>query len=220
MQGSILGELTALPKLDLYFRPPAGRPPRGISAVRMGLVACLALASGCGRGAGEGRREARTAVAVPVDVMADTGRSIRFPLMPHPRARANALERVHPAPPAGGAPPLPEAPPAAAVPESPPTAASGSDRLEPPILRTPGRLTLPADAARAVRSRPLWIDLDLRVDESGAVTDAVLAEDVQDPVLMAAARRWALGMRFYPALKGGRPIAVWSRQRLRLSSDE
>jgi hypothetical protein len=62
------------------------------------------------------------------------------------------------------------------------------------------------------------VDLDVRVDESGRVSEALLARANGDPAgievgLVEAARRCALGMRFYPALQGGRAVPVWCRQR-------
>ena len=62
-------------------------------------------------------------------------------------------------------------------------------------------------------ARRAEVELDVRVDESGEVTDALWAEGSADPALVAAATACALGMRFYPALQSGRPIAVWCRQR-------
>jgi hypothetical protein len=45
------------------------------------------------------------------------------------------------------------------------------------------------------------------------VSDALWAEGSQDSTVVEAALACARGMRFYPALRSGRPIAVWCRQR-------
>jgi hypothetical protein len=193
----------------------AGRPRLApVWGALLALVSAIAAAS-CGRRSAEPDRS----VSIPVDVSGDTSRSITLPIAPRTRALAR-LERVRPAPPLGIGPSLPDATPDSAPPASPSVAASGDNRLKPPILRTPGRLILPIASARAIRSRGLGIDLDLRVDESGAVTEATWAGGVADSALIAAARRWALEMRFYPALMGGKPIAVWCRQRLELSRSD
>jgi hypothetical protein len=100
------------------------------------------------------------------------------------------------------------------LPEEAPPGLEVDPGLKPPILRAPGTLALP----------PGWhgprtsVDLDVRVDESGRVSDALPALASGDSVvieagLVEAARRCALGMRFYPALQGGRAVPVWCRQR-------
>jgi hypothetical protein len=178
------------------------------------LLCGLAL-GGCERRSAE----PRAVIRVPVDVLADSSLATLTPFFPHPRARVRP-GRVRPARPLAQGPALPDALPDTSLPEAPPVAARADDRLEPPILRTPGRLVLPAPSARAIRSRVLWIDLDLRVDETGAVTQANWAGGLGDSAFVAAARRWALGMRFYPALRRGEPVAVWCRQRLEVSRSE
>jgi hypothetical protein len=105
--------------------------------------------------------------------------------------------------------PLPEAPP-----EAPPEGPGSPDELlideglKPPILMRPARLNLPEESGR-VR----WVDLDVRVDESGAVSDARWAGESADTSAVRAAIECARGMRFHPALQRGRPVAVWCRQR-------
>jgi len=119
------------------------------------------------------------------------------------------VRRVTPSRPAAIQAPLPPAPPDTLAPEPlPPPALVVDPDLKPPLLRTRARLVAPSGArARAA------VELDVRVDEAGDVTDALWAAGSSDPGLVAAARACALGMRFYPALRGGRPIAVWCRQR-------
>ena len=94
-----------------------------------------------------------------------------------------------------------------ALPLEAPPALSVDDDLKPPILRDPARLTLPRGA------RPGSVELDVRVDEQGAVSDAQWAGGAADSALVSVAIECALDMRFFPALQGGRPVAVWCRQR-------
>jgi TonB family protein len=63
--------------------------------------------------------------------------------------------------------------------------------------------------ARAVQS----VDLDVLVDDTGEVSDVDCTAGCSDSLLVEAARRCARTMRFYPALRGGWPVAVWCRQR-------
>ena len=58
------------------------------------------------------------------------------------------------------------------------------------------------------------------MSESGAVTDALWAGGGTDSALVAAARACALGMSFFPALRGGRPVAVWCRERFEIGGRE
>jgi len=168
----------------------------------------LLLAAGCARE----RAEAPPArpVALPVTVLADTGRAPSVPARVPPEARV-WLASVTPA----RAPaPSPEVP--APEPDSlPPGGDEGpvlqvDPGLKPPVLRTPGSLLLPAGHAGG------RVELDVHVDETGAVDEVAWATGSADTALVGAARRCALGMRFYPALRGGRPVAVWCRQRFDL----
>jgi outer membrane biosynthesis protein TonB len=112
-------------------------------------------------------------------------------------------------------PPLPaaEAPPPEALEarEAPAAAGAlaGDDELRAPITRTRAAI----DRARARRG---WVDLDVRVDENGDVSDAMFADGEADSATIVAAIDAALAMRFYPAVRGGRPVAVWCRQRFDL----
>ena len=188
----------------------------GAAAARACLPLALLLALGCSR---TPQSDAPRAAARPADspltvnVYADTGRGGRLEVHP-PTARV-WLESVTPARLPPPEPALPEAPPDS---QSPPEqAAPGlatNPGLQPPVLREPGALTLPP-GWRGVRTS---VDLDVRVDEAGRVSDVLLAPAGGDSAaigggLVEAARRCALAMRFYPALRGGRPVAVWCRQR-------
>ena len=175
-------------------------------------MALLLLGAGCARGPGspEARMSKRTgAVPLAVQVYADTGRGERPDIGPSIEARV-WLASVAPARAAVPEPELPEALPDSLPPaEAPPPALQVDQGLKPPALRTPGILTVPP-GWRGPRSS---VELDVRVDDSGVVSDALPASGGSDSVLVEAARRCALGMRFYPALRAGRPVAVWCRQR-------
>jgi hypothetical protein len=148
-----------------------------------------------------------------VNVYADTGRGGHLEVRP-PAARV-WLASVAPARALTPAPALPEALPDSLPPSDvAPPGLEVDPGLKPPVLRVAGTLALP----------PGWqgprasVELDVRVDESGRVSDALPVPTGGDPAaietgLVEAARRCALGMRFYPALQGGRPVPVWCRQR-------
>ncbi len=176
------------------------------------LPLALLLSGGCAR---DPEPAASRAAAAPlaVNVYADTGRG--GPLDVRPPAARVWLQSVTPARLPAPSPELPEAPPDSQPPsdEAPPGLAVNPG-LQPPVLRVPGTLTLPPGWSGPRAS----VDLDVRVDESGRVTDALpVAADrdsaALDGGLAAAARRCALGMRFYPALRAGRAVPVWCRQR-------
>ncbi|OGF17017.1 MAG: hypothetical protein A2W00_11330 [Candidatus Eisenbacteria bacterium RBG_16_71_46] len=178
------------------------------------LAGAVLLAGGCGR------ERARSGAPAPprVDVLADTGRAIRLkgPAPPdstlaEPFARV-WMARVSPARPATPEPPLPTPVPAAppALP-APPPALEVDAGLQPPILRWSAPL-VPPRATRAGRAA-VSVELDVLVDERGSVADVRWAGGSAEPVGVAAAVACARSMRFYPALRGGRPVAVWRRQR-------
>lgn len=105
------------------------------------------------------------------------------------------------------APPLPE--PSEPEPHVAPPASgalAADDELRAPIVREGARV----DRARAKRG---WVELDVRVDEEGAVSDAMFADGAADSSAVEAAIEAALAMRFWPASQNGRPVAVWCRQR-------
>lgn len=180
---------------------------RILHGLRIGLLAIAAL-TGCGRG------KPAAPVRLPVDVYGDTARTIRLvppggrPLLPPvsgpPRA-AVWLARVSPAPLA--VEPLAPAPDSLGAAWPAPPALAIDHGLKPPLPRSAARLRVPAGTA------PRWVELDVRVDEEGSVTDAEWAAGSRDTALVSAATECALAMRFFPALQAGRAVAVWCRQR-------
>ncbi len=176
------------------------------------LLSTLAV-GGCGRSgrheAGGERPVGRGGTALlPVHVLADTGRggALEVPLGPGVRVW---LSRVSPTPLPPPSPPLPSAAPDSvpALEDSPP-ALEVDPGLKPPILRVPGVLGVPS--GRRARG---FVELQVKVDETGAVSGVTWTGGSSDTALVGAARRCALGMRFYPALRDGRPVAVWCEQR-------
>jgi len=143
-------------------------------------------------------------------VRADTSRGGRLPVL-STTAASVWLERTTPASARiSPAAPLGELPPPVPAPDSVPAAAPATESdpaLHPPILRSPGTLETPRGASATS------VVLDVLVSENGTVVEARAADLGADPTAIAAARRCALGMRFYPALRDGRPVAVWCRQR-------
>jgi TonB family protein len=182
--------------------PGSWRRPAALAA-----LALLALAA-CGRAPAvdEGPR------ALPVDVYADTGRTTRMRIEPPPAPPSEPraavwLARVSPA--RAGLPglPPPEAPPETlAVAPDPPPALAVDEGLKPPLLRSRAALAVPPGARGSV-------ELDVRVDEQGAVAEVRWAGGTRDPAMVRAAMECARGMRFYPARRAGRPVAVWCRER-------
>lgn len=180
------------------------------------LPLALLLAGGCARSPEPAAsRPSLPPVAAPlaVNVYADTGRGGHLEVRP-PAARV-WLASVTPARLPAPAPVLPEAPTDSLPPPGdPPSGLAVNPGLRPPVLRAPGTLALPP----GWRGPRVSVDLDVRVDESGGVSDALPVgasgdSAVAEVELVEAARRCALGMRFYPALQGGRPVPVWCRQR-------
>ena len=172
----------------------------------LALAVLAALAAGCGRKP----PRAEEPYAVPVEVFADTGRGERLRVVPPaaPAARAEVwLARVSPARAAPLEPPVLETTAETlAVPLPAPPALAVDEGLKPPIPRVRAPLAVPA----GVRG---FVELDVRVDEQGRVASALRAGGSTDSTLVRAATECALGMRFYPALRAGRPVAVWCRQR-------
>ena len=177
------------------------------------LAAAVTFAGGCGR-----EHSAAVPIRLPVSVRADTSTDRRLTIRPPAGAKV-WLERTRAAPPSDVAParlgelpppePTPDPVPGASPdPASPGAGAADDDAaLRPPLLRSAGTLRVPPRARRAS------VELEVRVDERGQVSEARRAGGSTDSSLVEAARRCALGMRFYPALRGGKPIAVWCRQR-------
>ena len=110
-----------------------------------------------------------------------------------------------------------EPPPPQAEPDEPPVApapeAAAGDResLAPPI---PRGMPLVASGGRGGR-----VTLDVRVDDQGDVTDVLLVQSDADSLTVAAAIASARSLRFHPALLGGRPVAVWTRQTFEVARD-
>jgi TonB family protein len=177
-------------------------------SLRVAGIAALALVS-CGRA----RPERPAPLAVPVDVLADTARAgaarVRLaPTLPMPANDARVwVARVSPARPVPDEPPWPTAAPdTLAVPPGEAPMLALDEDLKPPIPRDRARLMLPAGV------RPGRVELDVRVDETGGVSDAIWAGGSRDSALVEAATACALGMRFHPAEREGRRVAVWCRQ--------
>ena len=111
--------------------------------------------------------------------------------------------------------PLPEPPlPEPGEPPAPEPAAPGpanSRSLLPPLPRGVPATEIAGRAADARRG-PAHVTLDVRVDERGDVSDALLVESNADSLTVRAAIDAAEAVRYHPALLGGTPIAVWTRQ--------
>ena len=131
------------------------------------------------------------------------------------RARLDAPLPTVPVAPAGPIqePPVPEIvePPSGAGAQSGGDAQSGADAraLKPPIARG-----APATAfdGQGAAHRTGHVTLDVRVDENGDVSDALLVESDADSATVRTAIETAMSVRYHPALLGGKPIAVWTRQ--------
>jgi len=175
-----------------------------------------AFVAACGPAGEQGTRAERRSgepMGLAVDVMGDSGRTERWPrdttfhAAPESAAAAVWLARVSPARTPDVQAPLPEPEPSAPPLEpSPPPGLAIDPDLKPPILRAPAPLRAPA-GVRGV------VELDVRVDEEGQVSDALWAGGSVDSALVLAATECALAMRFYPAQRSGAPLAVWCRQR-------
>jgi TonB family protein len=154
--------------------------------------------------------------AIPVDVMADTGRSapLRVGAPERPPARASVwLARVSPTRPASlPVPSFEMTPETLATSFAPPPALEVDEGLKPPLPRSRAPLRVPAGARG-------FVELDVQVDERGRVADARRAGGRDDPLLVRAAVECARGMHFYPALRAGKPVAVWCRQRFDFGVD-
>jgi hypothetical protein len=178
------------------------------------LLLALGLA-GCDRHA---ERPARaSSLPLPVRVLADSGRVTSLAMGANggasawmsrvTRAAPSPPVAVRPTPPGALAPPVPETGESLPPEPAPASALVLDDDLKPPIPRGAATLRVPAGRGRA------FVELDVRVDESGAVSDALWAGGSQDSLQVAAAVDCALSLRYYPALQHGQPIAVWCRQR-------
>lgn len=183
------------------LRPSRPRPARALAC---GLVSLMLAA--CAREADRASDpQAGAPYPLPVDARADTGAATtlaapprawlaRVGIAPAPIARAGDDGPALPVP-EPAAPPAPEAP-----------GLEVDDDLKPPIPRTRAPLIVPRAASGIV-------EVDVRVDEAGRVTDVEWAGGVSDSALVAAAIACAEAMTFYPAQQAGRAVAVWCRQR-------
>ncbi len=174
----------------------------------LAIAATLLAMAGCGR------RTARPppAAPTPVAVASDTAPSLRLPVVAPAHARV-WLARVRPTSATAPEPPLPE-PEAPALPDTsagPPLVISTG--LQPPMLRSAGRLDVP-------RGHRGMVELDLRVDEDGTVTDVQWAAGSRDTALVRAAITCARSMLFYPAQRAGAPVPVWCRQRFDVTAPQ
>jgi len=183
-------------------------------ARRAGAGLALLLVLGCGRAPAVEDRPR----SLPVDVYADTGRTVALhaepppipasPAPPAPEARGSAwLARVSPS--RGAIAEMPEVvpgPESLTVAPSEPPSLVVEDGLKPPLPRASVPLAVPPGARGSV-------ELDVRVDEQGMVSAARWANGTRDPAMVRAAIECARAMRYFPAQRAGRPVAVWCRER-------
>lgn len=167
----------------------------------------LALVASCAR-----RREAAGPATVHPDTLTtqaierDRPERLVLPLAP-PGAGRVAYVGVAPARAKLDLPPAPalvaEPPPSAGL-ETPAEPESAALQLKPPIPRGNPRAPSGGRGGR--------VTLDVRVDEAGEVSDVELVETDTDSLTVLAATNAARAQRYYPALLGGRHVAVWTRQ--------
>jgi TonB family protein len=167
-------------------------------AIAVGSISC-----------GRERHTQKPPLELPVQVLADSGEVERLRVDP-PSARV-WMASVAPARLPPSTPPLPDAAPDSVAPEPAPPPLEIDQRLKPPILRSQPVLVLPPGARLAPGSAT--VELDVHVDEGGEVSRVQWVGGSPDTALVRAAERCARSMRFYPALQGDRPVAVWCRQR-------
>jgi protein TonB len=166
------------------------------------IVAALALAAaGCQRERSDPVPATALAVEVTAGPPADSA-------APAPRASV-WLERVSESRAAAPEPPLPEPAPDSAIPEAAPRAPDAA--LLPPVLLEPAPLLVPPAGRKARGSES--VEIEVQVSERGEVTVARYAGGDADSARVAAAIACARGMRFLPARRGERAVAVWCRQR-------
>ncbi len=184
----------------------------GSGLPRSAALLCV-LVLGCGRN--EPRRG--DTLAIGVDVRADSAGTV-MTIQPPPLARI-WVARVAPVRPSAGsldfAPTEPT--PDSVIVEMPPAPhLLIDDDLKAPIPRRAPVLSVPLRYAR--QRSVISIEMDVRVDADGSVSDALWAGGSNDPELVQAATQCALTMSFYPALQGGKPVPVWCRQRFDFGS--
>lgn len=154
------------------------------------------------------RPEAGAPETLAVTVLADSAEAAGLPPAspgvarpPHLTLVRIALGRAD----VGVALPEPE-PGVPGLPESAPAPPAYDDELRPPLPRGATVVRLPA-------ARRGWVELDVRVDERGEVTDAIPVGGEAEPATVEAAAEAAFAQRWYPATRRGEPVAVWCRQR-------
>ena len=185
--------------------------------LRLAGAAMILWLAGCGRARPPADEEPPR--ALPVAVFADTGRSTTLRVIPPPGGAPRAagaraavwLARVSPARIEPAAEPASEPAPEAApdtLPSAPlpPPSLVVDGSLKPPLPRSQTPLLVPPGARGSV-------ELDVRVDEQGEVSEVRWAGGARDPALVRAATECARGMRFFPAERAGQPVPVWCRQR-------
>jgi hypothetical protein len=188
-------------------------------------AAALLVLGGCG-GEESGTRS-RAPAPLPSRVVADSGRSIPLAVFGSDSARAwmAGVSRREPARarPASGSlarpssldVPIPEPHSDTLSSEVSPAPSLAMDEdLKPPIPMGSAPLRLPP-----LRRGAAWVELDVRIDENGGVSDALWADGSADSSIVAATVACALAMRFHPALRHGVPIAVWCRQRFEIGRE-
>jgi TonB family protein len=146
---------------------------------------------------------------LPVDARADTGAATTLAAPPRAWLARVGIATAPIAPAGGAGPPLP-VPEPAAPPALEPPGLEIDDELKPPIPRARAPLIVPRTASGVV-------EVDVRVDEAGRVTDVEWAGGGEDSAMVAAAIACAEAMTFYPAQRAGRAVAVWCRQRFDFS---
>ncbi len=171
------------------------------------LLILLAVLASCGHR----RQDSEANVPLRVEVRADSGGAQRMRVGAPPRARiwVASVAPVRSSPMEAD---LPEAAQDSVLPSAPsPPMLEIDDDLKAPILKSGTVLVVPArySHSRTVES----VELDVRVDEVGEVTDALWAGGSNSTDLVQAATECALRMRFFPALQAGQPLPVWCRQR-------
>ena len=166
-----------------------------------------------------GAKRERRAPPLPVtiDVLADTGRTQTLHVVPPARvwltrvaSSRGTIPLVEPTPPRAPVGPLPSPEPGAIPKEEPPRPAPSLDvegDLVPPRFVSGEPLRVPS------RVHGESVELDVHVDEMGAVSDVQWAAGSRDSALVRAAIDCTSSMRFEPATRGGRPVEVWCRQR-------
>jgi len=179
-----------------------------VSAWRSGRIALplTLLLAACSRQ----RLTADATLPLPVEIRADTGGGRRLDIHTPPQAQI-WVARIAPVRASPLEPDVPDAPPDSVIPAAQPPMLEIDDDLKPPMLRSRAVLAVPVAYGRHGQVRS--VELDVRVGETGEVTDALWIGGSNDSALVQNATDCALRMRFYPALQSGRPVPVWCRQR-------